>query len=281
MSFAGIVESVGSGVTTFQAGDKVATIRDGSKGGDLRFGAYQQYALASQETTSKLSEGVTIENAATSILNLAAIASAFSIHMGLDHPSLDSPAKPKGLKILVYGGSGSAGGLAISYARAAGYQIITTSSPKNKDFVQGLGPIAIIDHSQPLEAILKDIRSHGPYEFIFDASGLPSAVDVLGQYLHSNGGGTYYTLDTPDAPLPDDVKRIFAPYSLSFDKAEHHDFRNWFYSELVPKGLQTGIIVPTRPQWLEGGLSQAQKALDMMMEGKVSGAKILTDPSTA
>lgn len=280
MSFAGIVESVGSDVTNFRPGDKIATVRDGSKGGDLRFGAFQQYALASQYTTSKLPESVTLEEAAASILNLAAVASALSIHIKLQRPSLTKPADPQSSKILIYGGSGSAGGLAVCYARAAGYRVITTSSLKNKDYVQHLGPIAVIDHNQHQENLVKEIESHGPYEIVFDASGLPVAVDVLGEYMHANGGGTFYTLDAPDRPLPDDVKRYFAPYSLWMDKPEHHDFRAWFYTELVPKGLKTGIIVPTRPRQLEGGLSQVQKGLDTLMEGQISGAKILLDLSS-
>ncbi|EXJ73942.1 uncharacterized protein A1O5_02236 [Cladophialophora psammophila CBS 110553] len=230
MSFAGIVESVGPDVADFKPGDRVATIRDGPKAADPRFGAYQQYALASQTSTSKLADGVALESGATSILNLAAVAAALS-----------------------------AGGLATSYATAAGYKVTTTSSPKNKDFVQSLGPSIVVDHSQPSEHVLSNIRSHGPYEAIFDAIGLPPVTDLLAEYLHSIGGGT------------------FAPYSLALDKPEHQKFRAWFYTELVPRGLQTGIIVPTRPQWIDGGLGQAQKALDLMMEGKVSGRKLTSN----
>ncbi|KAK5412774.1 hypothetical protein LTR06_005745 [Exophiala xenobiotica] len=277
MSFAGIVEDVGPDVTDFKRGDRIATIRDGPKAADPRFGAYQQYALASQTSTSKLPDGVTLENGATSILNLAAVATALSIFMGLDHPSPTSKAEANGKKILVYGGSSSAGGLATSYATAAGYEVITTSSPKHKDFVQSLGPSVIIDHSQSSEKLVSNIRSHGPYEAIFDAIGLPSVTEVLAEYLHSLGGGTYYSLGFPEKPLPDNVQCKFAPYSLSLDKPEYRDFRAWFYNELVPRGLQTGIIVPTRPQWVECGLGQAQKALDLMMDGSVSGRKLLMD----
>ncbi len=278
MSFAGIVEDVGPDVTDFKPGDRIATIRDGPKAADPRFGAYQQYALASQTSTTKFPEGVSLETGATTILNLAAVASAFSIFMGLDRPPVTRKAEANGKKILIYGGSSSAGGIATSYATAAGYEVITTSSPKNKDFVQSLGPSIIIDHSQPSKELLTDIRSHGPYEAIFDAIGLPPVTGVLAEYLHSLGGGTYYSLIYPEKPLPDDVQCKFAPYSLSLDKPENRDFRAWFYTELVPKGLQ-GVIVPTRPQWVEGGLSQAQAALDLMEDGKVSGRKLLMDPS--
>ena len=279
MSFAGIVESVGPDVADFKAGDRIATVRDGPKAADPRFGAYQQYALASRTSTAKLPDGVTLESGATSLLNLAAAAAALSIHMGLDRPSLASKAEAKGNKILIYGGSSSAGGLATSYATAAGYEVITTSSPKHKDFVQSLGPSRIIDHTKPGEDVLSNIRSHGPYEAIFDAIGTPPVNNLLAQYLHSIGGGKYYSVGGPDKPLAEDVQCIFAPFSLALDKPEHQEFRAWFYTELVPRGLQEGIVVPTRPQWIEGGLDQAQKALDLMWEDKVSGAKLVMDLS--
>ena len=279
MSFAGIVESVGPDVADFKAGDRIATVRDGPKAADPRFGAYQQYALASRTSTAKLPDGVTLESGATSLLNLAAAAAALSIHMGLDRPSLASKAEAKGNKILIYGGSSSAGGLATSYATAAGYEVITTSSPKHKDFVQSLGPSRIIDHTKPGEDVLSNIRSHGPYEAIFDAIGTPPVNNLLAQYLHSIGGGKYYSVGGPDKPLAEDVQCIFAPFSLALDKPEHQEFRAWFYIELVPRGLQEGIVVPTRPQWIEGGLDQAQKALDLMWEDKVSGAKLVMDLS--
>ena len=259
MSFAGTVESVGPDVSDFKPGDRVATIRDGPKSADPRFGAYQQYALASQTSTAKLPDKVALETGATSILNLAAVASALSIFMGLDRPSLGNKAEAKGKKILIYGGSSSSGGLATSYATAAGYEVITTSSPKNKDFVQSLGPSAIIDHSQGEEELLSNIQSHGPYEAIFDTIGLPPANELLAKYLHSLGGGTYYSLGGPDKPLRDDVQANFAPYSLSLDRPDHRDFRTWFYTELVPRGLETGIIVPTRSQWVDGGWARPRK----------------------
>jgi NADPH:quinone reductase-like Zn-dependent oxidoreductase len=207
-----------------------------------------------------LPDKVTVETGATSILNLAAVSTAFSLHIGLDRAVPTSKAESKGKKILIYGGSSPAGGLGTSYATAAGYEVVTTSSPKNKEFVQSLGPSSIIDHTLPQEEVISSIQSHGPYEVVFDAIGLPPVTDILGKYLHGIGGGTYWSVGVPEKPLPDDVKCNFRPYSLAMDQPANHEFRTWFYQELVPKGLETGTIVPTRPQWIEAGLGQAQEA---------------------
>lgn len=281
MSFAGIVEQVGPSVEGFKVGDRVATVRDGPKAADPRFGAYQQYALASQTSTAKLGEEVALESGASTILNLAAVATALSLHIGLDRPDLSGkPAASNGQKVLIYGGSSSAGGLAICYAAAAGYEVVTTSSPQHTDFVRSLGPATILDHTQAGSTLAQEIAAHGPYTAIFDAIGLAPVTDVLSTYLQTVNGGVYYSVLAPDKPLPAGVEKRFAPYSLSMDKPENSGFRTWFYSELVPKGLQTRAIKPTRPQWLEGGLDQAQNALDLMFQDKVSGRKLLLDPSS-
>ena len=174
MSYAGVVEGIGPNVRDFAPGDRIATIRDGPSAADPRFGAYQQYSLASATSTAKLTDSVTFETAAASILNMAAVAPAFSIYMGMDRPSLTSKPTANSKKILIYGGSSSAGGIATCYATAAGYEVITTSSPENAAFVKYLGPAAVIDHAQPTEAILRELNAHGPYEAIFDAIGLLS-----------------------------------------------------------------------------------------------------------
>jgi NADPH:quinone reductase-like Zn-dependent oxidoreductase len=278
-SYAGIVESVGEGVTKAKAGDQVAVVRTRFQM-QSEFGAFQQYALAGETSTSKLPESVSLDDAASTILNLAAIASAFSIVMGLDRPSLTDKAKPNGKKIFLYGGSSPAGGLGVSYAVAAGYTVVTTSSPANKEFVQSLGPAVILDHTA--SNIADETASHGPYDAIFDAIGFPAVTDLIAPYLSSVGGGTYYSfvpLTGSESPLPKDVQRVSQPFSFAMDEEKNHEFRDWFYNELLPKGLESGVIVPTREQWLEGGLAKAQEALDLMLAGKVSGRKLLLDPN--
>ena len=279
MSFSGTVESVGPDVTKVKAGDKVAVVRTRFTSGDARFGAFQQYALASETSTSKLPDSVSLEAGASSILNLAAIAACFGLFMGIEKPTLAGKPTSNGKKMFIYGGSSPLGGLAVSYAVGAGYQVVTTSSPKHKDFVQALKPTAVLDHRT--SDLAEELASHGPYDAIFDAIGLPPATDLIASYLHSVGGGKYYTTIPPagsEKPIPDDVQRLTQPFSFALDEASNADFRDWFYDELVPRGLESGVIVPTRAQWLEGGLVKAQEALDMMLEGKVSGKKLLLDP---
>ncbi|ROV95630.1 hypothetical protein VSDG_05333 [Cytospora chrysosperma] len=285
LSFSGVVEKVGSGVQGFSEGDNVAVIRPHSKQNDPRFGAFQQYALACANTTARLAHGAMLESGASVILNLAAVTAACSVFLGLQRPSLNisEPPPPLGQKILVYGGSSSCGGLAIRYAAAAGYEVVTTSSPKNHDYVASLDPAVIIDHTQPHERIVADLKAHGPYHHILDTIGIPSVTNIITRFLASMGGGGYNTL-IPLLPgtdaIPENVERRFESYGWVLSDPQHdkEDLRQWFYDTLVTQGLASGHIVPTPSQWISGGLENAQHALDLMDRGEVSAHKLIMDP---
>ena len=281
LSFAGVVEHVGPGVKGFQRGDHVATLRPDNKLDDPRYGAFQQYALASTESTSKLSSETRLEAGAATILNLATVTAALSVYLGLDRASLTGLANPKGQKVLIYGGSSSSGGLATKYATAAGYDVVTTSSQRNRDFVASLGPSAILDHTKSAGQIVEDLRAHGPYYKILDTIGLPPVTDILVEYLASVDGGSYNTLIPTlggEKPIPSNVVRKFESYGWVFDQPQHEELKDWFYNELVPHGLAYGKVIPTRSHWIDGGLEKTQHALNLMAKNKVSGHKLVMDP---
>lgn len=249
-----------------------------------QYGSFQQYALAAAANSSKLPETVSLEAGATSILNLCTTASALTIFGGLDKPLLSTNATtttPKnGKKVLIYGGSSSVGGLATRYALAAGWDVVTTSSPRNREFVESLGPRVIIDHTAT-DSLAAAIRDNGPYDFVLDTIGTPPVTDLLVAYVDSLGGGQYHTLIPPmgrETPIPENVKVVFQPYNFAFEKPENKELKEWFFGEMVPRGLESGVIVPTRAQYVEGGLQGVQEALDLMAEDKVSGRKLVLDP---
>lgn len=274
------MESLGASVTTFQRGDTIATIRPPAQLGNPDFGAFQKYALAAVKSSSKVPPTVPIAEAAATILNLVSIVSALSIHLKLSRPPLHGKAEAKGQKVLIYGGSSSSGGLAIKYAVTAGYTVVTTSSPRNHGFVASLAPAHIIDHTLPSSSIIDEIKSHGPYDAIFDTIGLAPVTDLMSEYLSSLGGGAYNTLIPPmgNKPIPANVERKFAAYNWAFEVEANKDIARWFFDEYLPKGLETGLVVPTRQHVLEGGLGKVQEVLDLMHQGGVSGYKLLMDP---
>lgn len=280
-SFSGTVEAVGEGVTGYEKGDHVASIRSGKTLADPRFGGYQKLALAPASSTSKIPTSVPFHSSSATIINLAAITSALSIHLGLERPPLSGTASPKGKKVLIYGGSSSCGGLAVKYAASAGYEVVTTSSSRNKDFVRSLGPVSVIDHEQSPAEVVAALKANGPYDAVLDTIGLPGPTAILVEYFESLGGGAYNTMIPPipgTRAIPENVKRIFAPYSFAFDEPQHKPLAKWLYEEYLPKGLESGLIVPTRQHVVEGGLAKCQEVLNLMNQGGVSGKKLVMNP---
>ncbi|MBB2975240.1 NADPH:quinone reductase-like Zn-dependent oxidoreductase [Microbacterium endophyticum] len=145
----GEVVEVGSGVTGFTIGDRVLAYAVGMEKSrnSAAEGAFQNYTVVLAKLTSAIPDDLTHEQAAVLPLALSTAASALfqRNQLGLQHPSVD--AMPTGKTVLVWGGSTSVGSNAIQLAVAAGYDVITTASPKNHDYVRGLGASQVFDYS--------------------------------------------------------------------------------------------------------------------------------------
>jgi NADPH:quinone reductase-like Zn-dependent oxidoreductase len=275
-SFAGVVESVGSGVQDIQVGERVVVKRPANKSKDPRYGGFQKYALAGDFTTSKVADDTSLEDAAATILNLATAVAALVVYLGLDRAPIDGPAPPNGKRVLIYGGSSSVGGLATRYASDAGYEVVTTSSPRNEAFVTSLGAKVVVDHTLSPVSLIAALKSHGPYVAILDCISTPGVDAIMARVLGGTGG-TYYALvpQMSDFKMPKNVKREFASFSLVLEDQDR-ELGEYFFKEYLPKTLANGRIVPTRVEKVSGGLGAMQEALDRSLT--VSGRKIVVDP---
>ncbi|KEZ45393.1 hypothetical protein SAPIO_CDS2229 [Scedosporium apiospermum] len=119
-SFGGTVISVGSAVTNFQVGDKVAAAKTAGATGD-KYGAFQTRVIAREVTTSKLPQNVNLGGPVGLIGNLSTVVGLFNVGAGLERPETNGPASAKGKKILVYSSTSSFGSLAVQYLRQAGF----------------------------------------------------------------------------------------------------------------------------------------------------------------
>ncbi|KAL9123776.1 MAG: hypothetical protein Q9217_006828 [Psora testacea] len=279
-SFAGVVEKVGPDVSEFQPGDRVACNRASYAHDDLRFGAFQKYVLASVNESSKLDPRTSIQEGAAVIVNLSVSVAALSTYLGLSRPPLSGKGPSLGKKVLVYGGSSSCGGYAVKYATDAGYTVVTTSSPKNHDFVSSLGAAHVIDHTQTADKIVAELKANRPYDTIYDSIGLPPVTNILGEYLGEEGGNycTLLPLLGPEKPLPSNVVRKFDSWSSALVDDTNRDLGEWYYKEYVPQGLVSGAIIPTRQIEVKGGLEKVQEAVNTMGPGGVSGHKLVLNP---
>jgi hypothetical protein len=73
--------------------------------------------------------------------------------LALKYPTV--PPKPNGEALLIWSGSSSVGRNAIQLATTAGYEVFTTASPKNFEYVKRLGAVQAFDYRSP--TVIKDI----------------------------------------------------------------------------------------------------------------------------
>jgi NADPH:quinone reductase-like Zn-dependent oxidoreductase len=145
---AGEVVEVGGRVTRFRIGDRVVGYAAGSDKGRNRAaeGAFQSFVVLLAHMTSPLPDELSFEGA--SVLPLGVSTAACGLFqrdfLALEAPS-PAPA-PTGKTLIVWGGSTSVGSNAIQLAAAAGYDVVTTASPRNFDYVKRLGAREVFDY---------------------------------------------------------------------------------------------------------------------------------------
>lgn len=130
---AGEVEAVGPEVDAFDLGDPVYAFVDSRHGG-----AYAEHVLVGQAAAARKPDRLSFEEAAAlPIAGLTAI-------QGLrDRGELE-----KGERLLVNGGTGGVGHLAIQIGRAMGASVTAVASGRNQELLRELGAVRGIDYEQ-------------------------------------------------------------------------------------------------------------------------------------
>jgi NADPH:quinone reductase-like Zn-dependent oxidoreductase len=161
---AGVVEAIGVGAEGFAVGDNVygaANILGGNGGG------FAEYTLTKPAQLGKMPANVSFTEAAS--LSLTGVSALQGI---VDHINLK-----QGQKILIHGGSGGIGTIAVQIAKHIGAYVATTVSPATKEAVKALGADEVIDYkSQNFEELIHD------FDAVFDTVGgatFDRSLDVL------------------------------------------------------------------------------------------------------
>jgi NADPH:quinone reductase-like Zn-dependent oxidoreductase len=154
---AGEVVEIGKGVTRFKVGDRVLGMALGTskERTSAAEGAFQNYTVLVEHMVAPIPDTMSYESAAVLPLCLSTASCGLfqKDHLALQNPSV--APKPAGKTLLVWGGSTSVGSNAIQLAVAAGYDVITTASPRNFDYVKKLGAREAFDYNS--KTVVKDI----------------------------------------------------------------------------------------------------------------------------
>ena len=179
--YTGKVVEVGQGVSDFTIGEEVygqAIILNGGTGTMAEF-----VAANTKNSAMKPKSANFVEAGALPLVGVSALQALE------DHIKLKS-----GQKILIQGGAGGIGHIAIQIAKALGAYVATTVKTADTDFVKELGADVVIDYtSQKFEDILTN------YDAVFDTVGGETADKSF--LVLKKGGVLVSMLGQPDEAL--------------------------------------------------------------------------------
>lgn len=131
LDMAGIITEVGEAVTKFKVGDIVIG-RPNAK----QAGTYRQEIVLAEDQTVEIPQTI-LPEAAVGLVT----AGSTAYQALFEHGQLQA-----GQKVLIHGGTGGVGHLAIQLAKLRGAIVYTTASPHNHEFLRDLGADITIDY---------------------------------------------------------------------------------------------------------------------------------------
>jgi len=159
IELAGIVDEASAGVSDIAVGDEIFGLANA--------GAYAELAVTS--LVARKPKGLSWEQAASLAVAGETVARV-----------LDALAVQRGETLLVHGGAGVVGGVAVQLARLRGARVIATGSAANHTLMASLGATPVVYG----DGLLARVRALGmPVDAVFDAAGkgaLPDSIDLRG-----------------------------------------------------------------------------------------------------
>ena len=274
---AGTVEETGPDVSHVKKGQRVLGHCVNLASGRLEDGAFQLYSICPAKLVAPIPQSMSFESA--TVLPLAISTAAMGLYgkeaLGLPFPEVE-PKKTSNKTVIVVGGASSVGTVAVQLCAASGLNIISTSSPKNHNYVKSLGASEVLDSSDPdLASSLASKVPKGQFAGIYDAIATPDTFKVTYAVIEKLGGGSLtYVLEAPeDLKKPDNLKA----YHI-FGAAIHlktPEIVDAVWQSFLPPALETGTIKALPEPLVVGkGLEAIQKGLDRQKEG-VSAQKVV------
>jgi NADPH:quinone reductase-like Zn-dependent oxidoreductase len=242
--FSGVIAEVGEGVSGFEKGDEVYGQASITRGGS---GSFAEFASADVNTTAPKPKNTSHVEAAALPLTGVSAWQALVDHIGLS----------RGEKILIHGGAGGIGSIAIQLAKYLGAYVATTVSAKDIPYVKELGADEAIDYkNQSFEDLVHD------YDAVYDTVGGETYVKSF--KVLKKGGIIVSMLEQPRSDLMEqyEVNAIGQFTQVNSERLSK-------LAELVEKRAIKVHVEKTFP------LEQAGEALAYLQNGHPRGKVVL------
>ena len=272
----GVVDKLGSSVTTFTPGEMVAAM--------TMIGGYSQYLCVPADELTRVADAVDPAEAVSLILNYV------TAHQLIHRIAEVRP----GQSILIHGAAGGVGTALLELGKLAELKMYGTASRSKHDLVTALGAIPIDYRTDDFVARILQLTAGAGVDAVFDAVGgsnwwrsyttLRSGGKSAGGKLIGYGmssvidrgkpsklrGAASFALIGLLGLLPDGKTARW--YSITTEKKKHPD---WFPQDLAHL-LDLLAQKKIRPQIAERlPLREAQRANDLIEHAKVSGKIVL------
>jgi NADPH:quinone reductase-like Zn-dependent oxidoreductase len=192
--------------------------------------------------------------------------------------------------VFIYGGSTAMGVSGIQYAKLSGATVITTSSPRNFDYVKSLGADVVFDYSSP--TAIEDIKAfaNNNIRLAWDCISSAESAKFTAQVLSPEGGRYSHLVPVPDEVVKEINPKIETGITVYYTvfgepwafgaKQEaipaDYEFGKMFW-ELSRDLLVQGKIKPIKVDVNRAGsgLEGVLQGMNLLKEGKVSASKLV------
>jgi NADPH:quinone reductase-like Zn-dependent oxidoreductase len=184
IDLAGIVEAVGPDVSAFHTSDEVYGMTGGVGGVQ---GSLAEYAAVDARLLARKPENLSMREAAALPL----------IFITAWEGLVDRADLRTGQQVLVHGGAGGVGHVAVQLARALGAEVFATGSARSLAFIKELGAVPIDYNAMTVEDYVAKHTDGQGFEVIYDTVGGATldasfgAVRRFGHVVSALGWGTH------------------------------------------------------------------------------------------
>ncbi|KJX92415.1 hypothetical protein TI39_contig5855g00003 [Zymoseptoria brevis] len=269
---AGHVHEVGSEVTEFKKGDRVAAFHQMLQPG----GGWAEYSVAWEHTTFFLPDKTSFEEGAA--IPLAALTAAIGLFASdrLALPNVFTPATEP-IPLVVYGASSAVGSYVLQFAAKANIHPLICISGRAQDHVEKLIDRSkgdtIIDYRKGDEAVVEGIKSAlkgSKLDYAYDAVSEKGSFQNICKVLEPNGKITLVLPSADYSDIPEGVQQSQTNVGQSHDQQKDLAF---VYSRLITRGLQEGWFKAQPQEVIPGGLGGVQTGLERLKDGTASAIK--------
>ena len=262
LDLAGTVEALGPNVAGFREGDAVYGMTGGVGGHQ---GSLAEFAAADARLLARKPANLSMREAAALPL----------IFITAWEGLVDRAALASGSVVLVHGGAGGVGHVAIQIAKARGAKVFATGSEPSRAYIEGLGATFIDYRSESVEDYMARHTAGSGFDVIYDTAGGATldasfqAVRRFGHVVSALGWGTHAL-----APLSFRAATYSGVFTLlpllTGEGREHHGDILREATKLVEAGKLTPRIDPHR-----FGLDEVGEAYRLMKEQRTRGKLVI------